>query len=256
MEGLAGRVVLVTGATSGIGRATCERLGREGSLVAVVGRRAHVGIEIAAAITRAGPGRALFVEADVRDEQAVTAAVERVVGELGPVGGVVAAAGATNIAGDMRDIADVTLETFTDVVSTNLVGTFLVAKTTLPVLAAAPAGGALVTIGSTGGLTGHGLGPGYTASKGAIVALTRLLAVQYGQRGVRVNCICPGPTRTEGMGAPFSDPELAARAGRRIPLGRVGDANEVAALAAFLVSDDASYLTGLVLAADGGLTVT
>jgi NAD(P)-dependent dehydrogenase (short-subunit alcohol dehydrogenase family) len=255
VDGLAGRVVLVTGATSGIGRATCERLGREGAHVAVVGRRAEVGMALAAAISGAGPGRAEFVEADVRDEAAVVTAVERIAERIGPITGVVTAAGASDIAGDMRDIADVSLESFSGVLATNLIGTFLIAKHTLPVLAnPRSTTTALVTISSTGGLRGHGMGPGYTASKGGVISLTRLLAVQYGSRGVRVNCVCPGPTHTEGMGAVFADAEVARRTARAIPLGRVGRAEEVAALATFLLSDDASYLSGLVITADGGAT--
>ena len=113
-----------------------------------------------------------------------------------------------------------------------------------------------MTVASTAGLRGHGMGPAYTASKGAVVALTRLLAVQYGARGIRVNCVCPGATAGEGMGAAFADPELGRRMARGLPLGRVAQAGEVGAAIAALLSDEMSYVTGQVLAVDGGATIT
>ena len=110
-------------------------------------------------------------------------------------------------------------------------------------------------IASTAALRGHGFGSGYTASKGGVVALTRLLAEQYSAQGVRTNCICPGATDTPMTGGVYRQPERVERMRRVIPLGRVADPVEIGAVACFLLSDDASYLNGQVIAVDGGATV-
>src|SRR6185369_8978740 len=107
------------------------------------------------------------------------------------------------------------VDTFERTLAVNLVGTFVFAKHVIPHLLAAggagPQGGSIVTIASTAGLRGHGLGSGYTASKGGVVALTRLIAFQYGERGIRANCVCPGLTRTPMTGGAYDDPEAARR---------------------------------------------
>jgi len=188
MTGLRGRPVLVTGAASGIGERTCERLAAEGALVALVDRDAARLDAVAGAL--AGDGaRVLALPADVSREEDVRAAVERAAATLGGLGGIVTCAGVF----DQRDrlpVAEVTLDTFAGVLAINLTGTFLAVKYALPHLARA--GGAVVTIASTAGLRGHGFGSGYTASKGGVIALTRLIAFQYGAQRVRANCICPG----------------------------------------------------------------
>jgi NAD(P)-dependent dehydrogenase (short-subunit alcohol dehydrogenase family) len=252
MRGLAGRTFLVTGATSGMGRATSQRLVAEGALVAMTGVEHERGGQLAADATAAGPGRALYVPCDVRSEDDVRAAVDRTVGELGGLHGLVTCAGIF-LRDEYTDAGEVTLDTFQATLAVNLTGTFLAVKHALPVLVAT-GGGSIVTIASTGGLRGHGIGAGYTASKGGVIALTRLVAGQYGARGVRVNCICPGATAGEGMGASWRDPEVANRSLPRIPLHRIGEPEDIGNLAAYLLSDDASYVTGQVIADDGGAT--
>src|SRR5215468_11239456 len=181
MQGLVGRPVLVTGAASGIGRAVCERLAAEGAHVALVDRdQANLA---AVADSLAGNGtRQIAIAADVSQEDAMRDAVERAIAAFGGVRGVVTCAGIFD-PGDFGPTAEVELETFARVLAVNLIGTFLVAKYALPHLieAAANGGGtsSITTIGSTAGLRGHGKGSGYTASKGGVVALTRLLAFQY-----------------------------------------------------------------------------
>jgi NAD(P)-dependent dehydrogenase (short-subunit alcohol dehydrogenase family) len=168
MQGLSGRAVLVTGAASGIGQAVCERLAAEGAAVALVDRDQERVVAVAEGLGSAGAGR-IACGADVSREDDVRAAIERAVEALGGLRGVVTCAGIFEPA-DLGPAADVTLETFARVLSVNLTGTFLVAKHALPhlVRAAADSGGgsSIVTIGSTAGLRGHGLGAGYTASKG------------------------------------------------------------------------------------------
>lgn len=144
------------------------------------------------------------------------------------------------------------MSVFERVIGVNLRGTLLVLRAVLPLLAK---GGSVVTVASTAGLRGHGMGPSYTCSKGGVIALTRLAAYQYGRKGIRVNCVCPGATAGEGMGAAFADEATAAWASADLPLRRVGRADEVGATIAALLSDDTSYLTGQIIAVDGGATI-
>ena len=252
MTGLAARAVLVSGAASGIGEATCERLAAEGAAVACVDRDAARLEAVTARLTARG-ARAVALAADVACDDEVRAAVERAVAALGALRGVVTSAGIFR-PGDMQRLADVDLDTFERTLGVNLTGTFLVVKYALPHLLRA--GGAIVTIASTAGLRGHGFGAGYTASKGGVIALTRLLAFQYGADGVRTNCICPGATDTPMTGGVWRLPERAAELKRRIPIGRAAEPREIGDVACFLLSDDASYLNGQVIAVDGGATAS
>jgi NAD(P)-dependent dehydrogenase (short-subunit alcohol dehydrogenase family) len=250
VTGLAGRAVLVSGAASGIGEATCERLAAEGAAVACVDRDVARLEAVAARLTARG-ARAVALPADVAREDEVRGAVEHAVAALGPLRGVVTSAGIFR-PGDMRRLADVDLETFERTIGVNLTGTFLVVKHALPSLLRD--GGAIVTIASTAGLRGHGFGAGYTASKGGVIALTRLLAFQYGADRVRTNCICPGATDTPMTGGVWRLPERAAELRRTIPIGRAAEPHEIGDVACFLLSDDAAYLNGQVIAVDGGAT--
>jgi meso-butanediol dehydrogenase / (S,S)-butanediol dehydrogenase / diacetyl reductase len=250
MRGLEGRPVLVTGAASGIGRRTAARLAEEGALVAAVDLDGE-GLDTVTKEMSTGRAQVLGIVADVRDEGAVAKAVESAVEQLGGLRGVVTSAGVF-LPPDLQPLAEVPLETFRAVLEVNLVGTFLATKHALTHLARE--GGAAVTIASTAGLRGHGQGPAYTASKGGVIALTRIIAYQYGRQGVRANCVCPGATLGEGMGAGFADPDLAEHYARSVPLGRVGLGEELASVISFLLSDDASYVNGQVLAVDGGIT--
>jgi 3-oxoacyl-[acyl-carrier protein] reductase len=247
MKGLAGRAVLVTGAASGIGRAAAARLVAEGAAVALLDRDGAA-VEEAA---RALGGRTVALPADVAAEGAVRDAVARAVEAFGGLGGVVTSAGIFD-PGDYRPTHEIELETFMRTLGVNLVGTFLVVKYALPHLLAG--GGAIVTIASTAALRAHGIGAGYTASKGGVVALTRLVAAQYGERGVRANCVCPGLTATGMTGHVARDPEYLRKVTPRIPLRRIAEAEEIGAVACHLLSDDASYVNGQIIAADGGAT--
>jgi NAD(P)-dependent dehydrogenase (short-subunit alcohol dehydrogenase family) len=147
----------------------------------------------------------------------------------------------------------VPVEDFVHVLRVNLVGTFAVIKHALPMLI--DGGGAIVTIASTAAIRGHGHGAGYTASKGGVDALTRLLAVQYGPNGVRANCICPGGVDTPMTGGTFATDDAIARAKRRVPIGRYAQARDIGDVAIFLLSDDARYLTGQTIPVEGGATI-
>lgn len=245
------RSVLVTGGASGMGRATALLLARDGVAVTVVDRAADAAEDVAREITAAN-GIALAAPADVGDEEQVAAAVTSAVDAFGGLDGVVTSAGVFH-GSDLRPLGEVDLDDFLFVLRVNLAGTFLAIKHALPHLV--PRRGAVVTIASTAALKGHGRGSGYTASKGGVAALTRLAAVQYGRQGVRVNCICPGAVDTPMTAGAWSSPEARDGIRRAVPLQRVAEAEEIASVAAFLLSDAATYLTGQTIAVDGGATV-
>ena len=253
---LDGRAVLVTGAGSGIGRAGALEVAARGGAVAVVDRDT-AGVDETVALVTAAGGRAVPCPADVSDEDAVRDAVAGAVATLGRLDGVVTAAGIFD-GPDLRPLAEVTLATFTHTLAVNLTGTFLALKYALPHLerGEGEARSSIVTIASTAGIRGHGFGSGYTASKGGVVALTRLVAVQYGSHGVRANCICPGAVNTPMAAGAWDSEESRARMKRDVPLGVVAEAADIASVAGFLLSPDAHHLTGQILAVDGGTTVT
>ena len=248
-----GRTALVTGAASGIGRATVERLLREGATVVGSDVEAPVGGE------PAGAGeRYRFVEADVRDEGAMAAAVGAAVEAGGRLDGVVNAAGVAG-AGPVHalDLAE-----WDRVISINLTGTFVVAKAALAQMLtqerrADGERGALVTLASIEGLEGTAGGSCYNASKGGVVLLTRNMAIDYGPSGIRVNAVCPGFVDTPMTGFIFGMEGMEAVAdGYRDEhaLRRIGQADEIAAAAAYLLSDDASFVSGAAIPVDGGYT--
>jgi NAD(P)-dependent dehydrogenase (short-subunit alcohol dehydrogenase family) len=243
--------VLVTGGASGMGRATALLLARDGVAVTVVDRAAEAAKEVAREITSAN-GTALAAPADVGDEEEVEAAVANAVDAFGGLDGIVTSAGVFH-GSDLRPLGEVDLADFLFVLRVNLAGTFLAIKHAVPHLVARR--GAVVTIASTAALKGHGYGSGYTASKGGVAALTRLAAVQYGPQGVRVNCICPGGVDTPMTAGTWDRPEAQEQIRRNVPLQRVAQPEEIASVAAFLLSDAASDLSGQTIAVDGGATV-
>jgi NAD(P)-dependent dehydrogenase (short-subunit alcohol dehydrogenase family) len=249
---LAGATVLVTGGGSGIGRATATRAGREGAAVAVIDLHRD-NAEATAAMIRAGGGTASAYACDVSDDTEVARAVRAANDELGRISGVVTAAGIFH-GPDLRPAHEVSVDDFMTVLRVNLVGTFAVIKHALPHLV--EGGGAIVTIASTAAIRGHGYGAGYTASKGGVDALTRLLAVQYGPRGVRANCICPGGVDTPMTAGTFATPEAIERAKRTVPLGHHAQPEDIGDVAVFLLTDDARHLTGATLPVEGGTTIT
>jgi NAD(P)-dependent dehydrogenase (short-subunit alcohol dehydrogenase family) len=248
---LAGQTVIVTGGGSGIGRATAQRAAREGAAVGVLDLHAQHAEETAAMV-RGDGGTASAYACDVSDDASVAGTVAAVNADLGRVAGVVTAAGIFH-GPDLRLAHEVSVEDFKVVLAVNLIGTFAVVKHALPHLM--DGGGAIVTIASTAAIRGHGQGAGYTASKGGVDALTRLLAVQYGPHGVRVNCICPGGVDTPMTGGTFATEQAQQRARRTVPLGRYAQPEDIGDVAVFLLSDDARHLTGSTLAVEGGATI-
>jgi 2-hydroxycyclohexanecarboxyl-CoA dehydrogenase len=242
---------LVTGGGSGIGEAVCRRFAAGGAAVAVLDANGEGAARVAAEIAASG-GEALALTVDVADDAAVADAVAQAASALGRPTALVTSAGIFH-GPDLAPAHEVSAETFTRVLAVNLVGTFSAIHHALPHLM--DGGGAIVTIASTAALRGHGFGSGYTASKGGVDALTRLVAFQYGPHGVRANCVCPGGVDTPMTGGTFATPEAAERARRGIPLQRYATADDIAAVVTFLCSADAGYLTGQTVPVEGGATI-
>jgi NAD(P)-dependent dehydrogenase (short-subunit alcohol dehydrogenase family) len=252
MKGLTDQSFLVTGGGSGIGRGTCERLCEAGARIAVVDLVEENASNIADSLRDRG-AKAVAIGCDVVDESAVISMVQTATSTLGDLRGVVTSAG-VNLDDDRQPLPEASVDAFDRVLSINLTGTFTVAKHTIPLLVDG-GGGSFVMISSVAGMRGGaGEGFGYTASKGGVIALGQHLAARFGKHGVRVNSVCPGATSGEGMGAFFRTPEAAATVSRAIPMARVGTSEEIGAVAAFLLSDEASYLSGQFFAVDGGAT--
>jgi NAD(P)-dependent dehydrogenase (short-subunit alcohol dehydrogenase family) len=251
MSRFANRVALVTGASSGIGRAAALRLAQEGAAVALVALPGD-DLEEAAAQCRATGSAALALPADVGDPRQVAGVFDRAE-ELGSVSAVFSNAGISVIA------AAVTMEDddWLRQLQVNLSGCFYVSREAARRMLPARYG-AIVTTGSELGILGQGGYVGYTATKGGVLAMTRALAAELAMDGIRVNSVSPGETETPMLMAEFaaaSDP-AAERADHEatIALGRIGQPNEIAAAVAFLLSDEAAYITGANLVVDGGRT--
>jgi NAD(P)-dependent dehydrogenase (short-subunit alcohol dehydrogenase family) len=244
-----GRRALITGAAHGIGRATAGRLAAEGAQVALVDVDAEAVATAAAELGR----HALPLVADVSDEPAVESAFAAAADAWGGLDVVVANAATQLIGRDARaDRLD--RETWQRTLDVNLTGAFLTAKHGAGALLAS-GGGAIVCTGSP---AGHfGIAPGldaYSASKAGVYGLVRVMAIDYAADGIRVNAVFPGITVTPMNRWWLDDPDERARTEASIPLGRAARADEVAAVIAFLASDEASYVTGAAWTVDGGLT--
>ena len=250
MGAVEGRRAIVTGAAAGIGRATAELLALEGAAVVLADLDA-VGGEAVAAGIRANGGRAVFVCCDVTSSADCRRTVEMAVARFGGLDIL------CNVAGIIRraDVVETTEEEWAHVMAVNVTSVFLMSKHAVPVMAAG-GGGAVVNTGSGWGLKGGDRAVSYCASKGAVVNLTRAMAIDHGRQNIRVNCVCPGDTdtgmlRNEARQLGESEADFLAGAAAR-PLHRIGTPADTARAILYLVSEAAAWVTGTALVVDGG----
>lgn len=250
-----GKVVIVTGAAGGIGLASVERFAREGARVTAVDL-AGSGLDNAVDLAKSAGSQAIAVEADVTRADDVQRYVDETLSHFGGVDVLFNNAG---IEGLVAPLDEYPLDTFEQVMAVNVTGVFLGMKSVVPALRARGAG-AIVNTASVAGLGGNAMIPAYVASKHAVVGLTRSGAQTYAAENIRVNAVCPSPIETRMMrsletglsaDSPESVKEMMTAA---IPAGRYGTPEEVAALVAFLSSDEAQFINGSIYTIDGGMT--
>lgn len=253
MQGLKSKTIIVTGGGGGIGGATCQRLAQESAKVAVLDRDLAAAEKTVAQITAAG-GTALALAADITQRADVDRAVQRVESELGPVDVLV-----NNAGWDVFKPFTKTNETeWERLIAINLVGALHMHHAVLPGMVERKAG-RIVNVASDAARVGSSGEAVYAACKGGLVSFSKTLAREHARHGITVNVVCPGPTET-ALFAGFADaapnPEKLREAfTRSIPLGRLGQPQDLAGAIAFFASDDSAFITGQVLSVSGGLTM-
>jgi NAD(P)-dependent dehydrogenase (short-subunit alcohol dehydrogenase family) len=240
MQGLQGKTVIVTGAAGGIGSAVVRRLAREGSRVASLDL-----------VQPDVDGQAVGVTVDLTDEDSVAAAIAAARDVIGPIDALVAVAGISHTA----PTHELSLVDFRRVLDVGIVGTFLAVRAVLPDMLDKGAG-QIVTFGSTAAVRAAPGMVAYATAKGGVLQFTKSIAVEYAGRGIRANCLCPGGTLTPLMASVDADRIGPDHFKDRHPIGRYADPDEIAAAAAYLVSDDSSFVLGATFMADGGYTAS
>jgi NAD(P)-dependent dehydrogenase (short-subunit alcohol dehydrogenase family) len=244
MKRLDGKIALVTGASSGIGAACARRFAEEGATVVGFDRNEAAGGDWPAAV--ALQPDSFFIQGDVTDDDAVASAVKRTHEQLGRIDILVNSAGVAGIGPvHLADPAE-----FDRTININLKGTFLPCRHVLPIMMAQRAG-TIKNLASVEGLEAQEFAAPYNASKGGVVLLSKSMAIDYGRWGIRVNAICPGFIATP-MSAAMEDPVLRSKVEAAHQLGRMGTPREVANVALFLASDEASFVSGSAMTVDGG----
>ena len=247
---LTGRVAIVTGAASGIGCAIARVFAREGARVVLSDIANERGVQVVEEIEATG-GEAVFVRTDVTREEEIRNMVQAAVDAFGGIDVLVNNAGGGNAG---QDVLDADLSLWEEVVERNLKSVYLCCRAAIPAMIER-GGGSIVSISSVNALACLGGFPAYSAAKGGIISLTRVLAVQYGRKDIRVNVICPGTIDTERVRTGFlRTPDRRERTLALYPMGRLGRPEDVAYMALYLASDEAPFTTGGVFVVDGGLT--
>jgi NAD(P)-dependent dehydrogenase (short-subunit alcohol dehydrogenase family) len=247
---LAGKVALITGGASGIGRATALLFAREGASVVIADLNSQAGRAVVEEIVDQ-KGQAIFEPADVTKATDCERVVQRAVREFSGIHVLF------NNAGIIRraSVVDLTEKDWDRVMAVNVKSIFLLSRLVMPIMARA-GGGSIINMSSGWGLAGGPRAAAYCASKGAVVLLTKAMAIDHGAQNIRVNCLCPGDTdtdmlRSEAQQLGEATDRFLAESGRR-PLGRVGKPEEIAQAALYLASDASSFVTGTALVVDGG----
>lgn len=249
--GITDKVTIVTGGASGIGKACAELFSLAGGKVVILDIDVERGQDVVNKIKEQG-GQAVFIACDVSDYQSSKQAVERAVDAYGEIHFLVNAAGIAIRA----SVVDTSESDWDRTIAVNLKSVYLLCKHAIPLIEKA-GGGAIINLASGWGLVGGKNAAAYCASKGAVVLLTKAMAVDHGSQNIRVNCLCPGDTKTpmlqaeaKKLGITFD--QLVEESSQQRPLGRIGDPEEIAQAALFLASSGSSYITGAALVVDGG----
>ena len=251
---LQGKVALITGGTSGIGEATARLFAREGARVVITGRRIKLGEAVVAQITQAG-GEAIFIAADVTRAEDCRRTIDETIAAFGRIDVIFNNAGIVT----QSTLEETSEEDWTRTFDVNVKGTYLMTKLMLPIMRA-QGGGVIVNNASDWGIVGGPHYTAYSASKGAVVLLTKSVALEVARDHIRVNAVCPGDTyverwRLDEFRNPSGDFEAELKAmGAELPIGRVGTVEEIANAVLFLASDESSFMTGATLIVDGGNT--
>lgn len=245
---LKGKVAFVTGFGSGLGRAIAVLFAQEGAAVAGTSTTEIKGRETASTIEQNG-GEVWFRPGDVSNSVQMKSLLDDAVRRFGALDIVVNSAGVrTN-----GSITEITEEQWDRTIDVNLKGVFVVSRLAIPHMIER-GGGVILNIGARSGIAGQAGRAAYCASKGGMVTLTEAMAMDFAAKRIRVNCICPGPTRTPMVDT--STPEKLARYQTRVPLGRIGEPEDIAYAALYLASDEASMITAAILPVDGGMRLT
>ena len=247
---LHGKTALITGGAGGIGRATALLFAREGAAVSIADLNEEAGEEVVREISSAG-GRAIFARADVACAGDCRSIVERTVREFGGIDVLF------NNAGIIRraSVVEISEEDWDAVMAVNVKSIFFMCREVIPIMVAAK-GGSIINMASGWGLAGGARAAAYCASKGAVVLMTKAMAIDHGRQNIRVNCLCPGDTdtamlRSEARQLGEAEDRFLSESANR-PLGRMGRPEEIAQAALYLASDAASFVTGTAVVVDGG----
>ena len=251
MARLDGKIALITGAASGMGKVAAELFAREGARVLLADVTDEAGRAAADEISSAG-GHAAFVHTDVSKPEELEAAVRSTVARFGALNVLYNNAGI--FPADDGSVTETSERTWDRVMDINLKGVFLGCKYAIPAMIES-GGGSIINVASFVALVGAATAQiAYTASKGGVLSMTREIAVEFARKGIRANALCPGPIETPLLAELLADPARRERRLVHIPVGRFGQAEEIARAALFLASDESSFVTGATFVVDGGIT--